>query len=314
MNLHTPVSSWSGDYTPAPESAAISPLQTVFDFPSSSHGSLETATWLKIKKQNFAFKAAAVPGMVTTSIIGDPFKRETPGSLRSASFASFRTETVLGDDDRMLANPQEDPFRKICALRIKARTGAVFVGTAWFISSRVLATAGHCVYLHDEGGWPEQITVMPFLDGDESKVTKYISTKFHSSEGWVNERNSDHDYGVIVLDEDAGNQTGWFSFASFPDDHLTTSIVNICGYPLDRDRATRQYIHGRKLVRTSGRRIYYDIDTFGGQSGCPAYLKLADGKVYVIGLHTYGGATSNYGTRINAEVFDNFKNWKNNPL
>ncbi|MBO9658397.1 MAG: trypsin-like serine protease [Chitinophagaceae bacterium] len=303
MNPHKTVT--SSDDTPVIERPEkISSLQTVLDIPSSSLFSPELSSWLQQKKTKVS---------LANIITGDNIVPDA-SSIKSASFASYRTETVIGGDDRVLANPRENPFNKICALRIRTKNGLMYVGTGWFISSNVLATAGHCVYLHDGGGWADQISVIPFLNGDESGVRSYTARKFHSSEGWVNDRNSDHDYGVIVLDEPVGDVSGWFSFASFPDSDLNTSVVNICGYPLDRDNATRQYIHGRKLVRASERRIYYDIDTFGGQSGCPAYLKLSNGKIYAIGIHTYGGATANYGSRINAEVFYNLQKWKHDPF
>jgi V8-like Glu-specific endopeptidase len=54
-----------------------------------------------------------------------------------------------------------NPWRQICALRIHAPTGTSYVGTAWFIGPGILATAGHCVFLRNEGGWATSIDVIP---------------------------------------------------------------------------------------------------------------------------------------------------------
>ena len=221
-------------------------------------------------------------------------------------------EVVIGDDDReQVLHVQDSPWRKIAALRIHAANGQLYVGTGWFIGPRVLATAGHCVYMHEAGGWPRQIEVIPALDGDNRPYGEYMATKFESNNGWINDRNSDYDYGVIILEKAAHPEIGWFSFASAPDNYLNTNIANISGYPADRDRATRQYYHARKITRSSSRRIYYDIDTYGGDSGAAVWMNLGENNRVAVGIHTNGSSTSNFGTRITEEVFKNLQNWKN---
>ena len=55
--------------------------------------------------------------------------------------------------------------------------------------------------------------------------------------------------------------------------------------------------------------MYYDIDTFGGQSGSAVY-RIVDGKRYAFAIHAYGGATTNSGTRIVTPVYNNMVAWK----
>ena len=49
--------------------------------------------------------------------------------------------------------------------------------------------------------------------------------------------------------------------------------------------------------------LVYNIDTVGGQSGCPVYIKKG-GQRYVVGIHNYGAATGNSATRITAPVYE----------
>jgi glutamyl endopeptidase len=220
-------------------------------------------------------------------------------------------EVVIGDDDReKVSDVLDTPWRKIAALKIKAANGRTYVGTAWFISPRVLATAGHCVYMHEAGGWPQQIEVIPALNGDIRPYGQAISTKFESNNGWINDRNSDYDYGVIILDKALSEEIGWFAFAAAEDNYLNSNIANISGYPADLDKATKQYYHARKITRSSSRRIYYDIDTYGGDSGAPVWMNFGENKRVAIGIHTNGGSTSNFGTRITDEIYKNLQNWK----
>jgi len=237
------------------------------------------------------------------------------GTLVDAAAGSFGNEKILevviADDDReVVTDVLVTPWKKIAALRIKAQNGRTYAGTGWFISPTVLAIAGHCVFMHDEGGWPVNIEVIPTMDGNNRYFGSATSTKFESNEGWVNDRNSDYDYGVIFLDKPLSEQIGYFSFAAAPDEYLNANIANISGYPVDRDRGTKQYYHARNIFRSSSRRIYYDIDTYGGQSGSPVWMNLGENERVVIGIHTTGNSTSNFGTRITEEVFKNLENWK----
>jgi V8-like Glu-specific endopeptidase len=62
-------------------------------------------------------------------------------------------------------------------------------------------------------------------------------------------------------------------------------------------------------MEVSDTTITYDIDTIGGNSGCPCYL-VQDGNAIVVCVHTTGGIISNSGTRIRSDVYENLKKWK----
>jgi len=51
----------------------------------------------------------------------------------------------------------------------------------------------------------------------------------------------------------------------------------------------------------SARKVFYDTDTMGGQSGSAVY-RIINGGRFAVAVHAYGGATANSGTRINADV------------
>ena len=63
------------------------------------------------------------------------------------------------------------------------------------------------------------------------------------------------------------------------------------------------------MTSVGARKVYYDVDTVGGQSGSAVY-RIADGARYAVAIHAYGGATSNSGTRITSEVYNNLVAWK----
>jgi glutamyl endopeptidase len=232
-----------------------------------------------------------------------------------ASFGdTMLLEAVIGNDDRVrvaAGDLEKNPFRQICALRIKAKTGSMFVGTAWLIGPRALATAGHCVFLQQEGGWAESIEVIPAKFGNKEPLGRFRAKRFRAVDGWVKQQNRDFDYGVILLDDDRpGDSLGWFAVDAESETELKASQANISGYPADKDNANFQYFHARPVMSVSPTRLMYDIDTFGGQSGSPVWEDSASGLV-AIGIHTNGGVSSNSGTRINDAVVENLAVWRN---
>ena len=240
----------------------------------------------------------------------------TPNPPVDAAAASFgetaMLEAVIGNDDRVRVVDnllRTNPWRQICALRIRSKTGKQYVGTGWFIAPHVVATAGHCVFLQNEGGWPDSIDVLPAKAGS-SQPFRTTSKRFRAVDGWVKDQSRDFDYGAIVLDNtEIGKRLGNFAVRSVDDVGLRGNDAKISGYPADRDRAEFQYFHERPLQSTTSTRLNYDIDTFGGQSGSPIWIDVGQDGVVAVGVHTTGGLTSNSGTRINADVLTNLVSW-----
>jgi V8-like Glu-specific endopeptidase len=102
------------------------------------------------------------------------------------------------------------------------------------------------------------------------------------------------------------------------DADLKNALLNISGYPSDRGNGTEQYFHANRVLRTSARRIYYDIDTYAGQSGSPVWHQSAPNAPPVaVAVHAYGiggtaanlGITANSGPRLIPEVVETIKQW-----
>ena len=220
-------------------------------------------------------------------------------------------EIVLGRDDRVrIHGTTSYPWRAICSLRIRTRTGKTYIGTGWFINARTVMTAGHCVFMHNEGGWASSITVMPGRNGSSTPYGASVATTFRSVTGWTNGRKSDYDYGCIILPQNdrLGARTGSFGFAYMGDSSLRAKYVNLSGYPGDKPSGTQWYNH-RRVKAVSSRRFSYEIDTAGGQSGSPVWY-IRNNRRYAVGIHTYGARSGNSATRITKPVFNLMRSWK----
>lgn len=219
-------------------------------------------------------------------------------------------ETIIGTDDRLRIRPTTRvPWRRICALRIQMRSGAIYRGTGFFIGPRALATAGHCVYMHNQGGWARQIQVIPGCDGSQHPFGEVIATTFRSTKGWIENKKPESDYACILLPENAfpGQNIGYFGFGVFQAAELLALPAIVAGYPGDKPFAELWGMLS-KIKAVTPLQLVYDMDTMGGQSGCPVFVKKG-GKRYVVGIHNYGAATGNSATRVTREVYKNLQQW-----
>lgn len=235
---------------------------------------------------------------------------ETEVEAAIAEEAAQMMEVIIGTDDRVrIRNTTRIPWRRLCALRITMRNGKVYRGTGFFIGPRAVATAGHCVYLKDQGGWAQKIEVIPAADGTSKPYGSVTATSFRSVKGWVSSHKPEYDYSCVVLPSGAfsGRVIGSFGFAALPDSQLLAKPSVLAGYPGDKPFA-ELWGMSRRIKSVSSRKLVYDIDTVGGQSGSPVYMRTGSNR-YVVGIHNYGASSGNSATRVNAAVFNNLKRW-----
>ncbi len=219
---------------------------------------------------------------------------------------------VIGSDDReQVTQTEQYPWRAIASLRITARDGSLWIGTGWFISPRTLVTAGHCVFITgtnpNRTGWVSSIDVMPGRNGFLKPLGTLTSKTFWSVRGWTEKGDQNQDYGAIILDQPFGVHTGWFGYGVFDDSKLVGVQAHVAGYPGDKPSGTLWH-HTLPIASVGPPKVFYAIDTAGGQSGAAVYL-LENNLPVAVAVHAYGGAVSNSGTRINSAVYQNLRQW-----
>jgi V8-like Glu-specific endopeptidase len=256
---------------------------------------------------------------LSTEEVSGLFQPPQRTDLRDIAEASFgapppREETVHGPDDRIqITDTRSYPWRAHASLLITAADNSQWIGTGWFIGPHTLMTAGHVVFIKNSGvagrdGWVRNIQVMPGRNSSTLPYGSVTSTSFRSVNGWTNSGDPNYDYGAIIIPTDLGNTVGWFGFGVYSDSDLLTVTGNISGYPGDKPGGTQWY-DARRIASVDTRKVYYDIDTAGGQSGSAVY-RIVNGNRYAIGIHAYGGAVTNSGTRIVTPVYNNMLAWK----
>lgn len=227
-----------------------------------------------------------------------------------ASEAAAALEVIIGRDDRVrIRSTTNTPWRRYCALRITFPSGRTFRGSGSLIGSRAVLTAGHCVFMRAEGGWARSVEVIPAMDGATRPFGSARSSNLRSVVGWTRDQNPEYDYGCIILPQGAfgGRNLGRFGFAALNSTVLLAKPVVLAGYPGDKPFA-ELWGMSRRIKRVTPRTLVYDIDTVGGQSGAPVYLK-RNGKRLIVGIHNYGASTGNSATRVIPSVYQRLLAW-----
>lgn len=228
-------------------------------------------------------------------------------------------ETIIGEDQRQrVPDASLDPWRRICQLDLAGPLG-IYKGTGWLAGPATVITAGHCVhYAPFFGGWADRITVCAGRTGEARPFGKLESEHFSTLTVWVEGQDADHDMAAIHLSEPLGLRTGAFPMLAMEDADLVGRLVNISGYPTDKELAKVQYHHANRIMAVTARRLFYDIDTVSGQSGAPVWVQEDAGAAPVcVGIHAYGvpgtpidlHITANSAPRFDAEVLAILHGW-----
>lgn len=233
---------------------------------------------------------------------------------------------ILPPDERVqiVQNTKISPYIKTAMMKITyddvpiANSSSVkdreFYGTAFLVGPNLVLTAGHCIYgdVTEAGQYADEIDNPEFPDkiefyfgiSNESEMSE--SYPYYAEAEAVNieysyyiEPNFDHDWALIELDRNIGNEIGWNALVS--NWYSETATVLTYGYPIDKDDATMWAVQGTFSGMTEWQYHTDNIDTFDGQSGSP-YQVSVHGVPVICGIHTFGYATVtppyNGGTRI----------------
>lgn len=246
------------------------------------------------------------------------FVKEPPAALKNAvlsepGFEGLDTEpsiipaSVIGKDDRKpVSNYKAKPYSCICLLKVKWPNGRTTYGTGWLFKADGVATAGHCVYNKERGGWADTITVYPGRNGDNLPYSSATAVNMGVATPYTDNRDANYDYGLLKLSSSIGNQCGWLGYTY--NGGKKGGSIRLIGYPGDlpseNGTGKYQYESTGTIQSLTENRLFYDADSFDRQSGSP----LIYGST-VIGVHTQGTSTQNKGKRIHYDMYEWMKEW-----
>jgi V8-like Glu-specific endopeptidase len=216
-------------------------------------------------------------------------------------------------DDRVkITSTSTYPWSTICKLYITADDNTQWIGSGAMLDAYHVLTCGHCVYIHDHGGWASQITVIPGMRGAYRPFGQALATNYRTYTQWTQFEMAEHDWAVITLDRTIGNYTGWMgTMTTDTSDPVYTGVLHTAGYPSDLDNGEYMYYDSDVGDRVDNFNHWYWMDTAGGQSGGPVWVEL-NGSYYILTVNAYEyqfGVDANFGTRLNQDKFDQLITW-----
>lgn len=206
-------------------------------------------------------------------------------------------------------------------------------GSATFISKSCILTAAHCLYSNINHKMEEPKSIAFYLGMNQNfrfdltqgihLVTNYakrvegLEIYVHSE--YLEEEDENYDFGIVKLGEDTGKEIGWASLRAPEHNELESMHVSITGYPASKSPfnmafsipSYNMYTMSGPIKKISKHKIYYNVDTSGGQSGSGVWRINQEGKVECVGVHTTGGTKieGNGAVRINQENYAIILEW-----
>lgn len=271
--------------------------------------------------------------------IGTNPQLEMPDHASSAETALKRLIMKDGHpiDGRCPVNhPEKDSLYRVHAQLMIHFNDEEYGGSGTLVGPHHLITAAHNLYDRKTKSWASKIKVRFSLDGNYLPFDQQHVVRAYTYKQWVNpsERDSQSfDLALFILDHSIGDEIGWHGLCALHQDSLPLKgEVSIAAYPAEvvdtafPDHETKRGGEFKKMWRMMNKnhdhtvipmeisptRVYYQIDTSGGQSGSGiVWLKEKD-QAYVMAVHAYGEGEQdrgNYGTRLTAEKLIDLQKW-----
>lgn len=194
-------------------------------------------------------------------------------------------------------------------------------GTGTLITKSHFLTAAHCLLYVNESKqtfYPSQITFYADFDSRRKLAIRADSETFYMHPAYL-EKDTNYDFALVDLGKDIGSYTGWASVETVEDTDFDQKIVNVTGYPAQKTvldillgrHTERMYTMSGPVVSTEKHKIYYNLDTSGGQSGAGVWYMNEEDLVNVVGIHIMGRSKvmGNAGVRLSLENITLINDW-----
>ncbi len=222
------------------------------------------------------------------------------------------------DSRQPVSDSRQPPACLVCQVTVQDSGGRLSVGTAWLAGPQTLITAGHVLAKPSKSWQAAQVWLVPGRAGPGSDAASCpfgfaVAASWQVHPRWAMAESDDHDIAAIWLDRPLFQHLGWFGmFAPQPQALLQNSFI-CAGYPLrSRMAFGLQWLDKGVAHRVDPGRVAYRIDTDEGQSGAPLYAQDAQGRPWVVGVHTDGDLASheNRGVLITADILAQLRQWQ----
>lgn len=213
-----------------------------------------------------------------------------------------RDENVIGTDSRKKVLASDNNLYGCVTRLISHFPQADTLGSGIFIAPTWVLTAGHNVFSPKYGGYCDDLEIWNEVVGSHDSVVLDIKVAFIPKLFILN-GSKDYDLALIKVVAETPINQPFCSLASIEISELAEGkkTCEIVGFPADKGGDSLWSGKGEINKATALRRIFYNVDTEGGQSGAPIF-NLEEISPKIIGIHVQGGFTRNTGVLLDMEV------------
>ena len=235
----------------------------------------------------------SIPLLISTTVILN--NKEVDASTSDSN--NFQMRSIIGDDTRgRLTNTTLVPYNSTVFVEAHGRVGSGVV-----IGKNTVLTAAHVVKHIINNPNKGTNFVIPGRNGSDCPYGKFEIKSVHIPQSYLDNPTADQDIAVLTIQPKNNRAIGEYIIPRTI--KLTNSVIiganlQMLGYPADKPWGTMWMCYGSILKETNNL-IYYDMDTFKGQSGAPVYNYANE----LVAVHTTGNENGNFGTKINSEHY-----------
>ena len=241
----------------------------------------------------------------------------TSGTRKGSYTLSPVSAVPSGSPRTLFNNPDtrklESGFYGVIKIR---RRNESYGFTGFVVDDHTILTCAHGLYSGGTNGLDLTYYDFSFYN-EEDHIDTFMQLtpiEYHIPAGYINNVNSSirekYDYALITVQDNLSQFVNFY--LGVPESNILSKNYDayITGIPSNANGEVsgRKATSFDKLLLMDNYNFQYDIDTSGGQSGSPIYIKNSNNTNTVIGIHTYGTdcgfnhTTHNHGTRITTDI------------
>ncbi|PGC46198.1 glutamyl endopeptidase [Bacillus toyonensis] len=235
---------------------------------------------------------------VNTGIIGNgkeitpgaPFKLKPLNKFGLPKEKDKPNEVVFGTDTRnKVSDTSTQPYRSISYISTSFSDGD-YMCTGTVIGKDTVLTNAHCVYDTDTKQYLKTGYIIPALNDSHYSYGYYNIESYSVPSGYINSGgSSEYDFAVMKVSTNGGSHIGDVvgSLGIKQVSNIKDTGIKVYGYPGDKAQNTgsvSQWGASGSILQENSSLAFYEIDTYGGQSGSA----MLNSSNQIIGVHNGG--------------------------
>jgi V8-like Glu-specific endopeptidase len=236
--------------------------------------------------------------------------RITGTAARGKVTLRSKARAPAGVDNRVrITNTTTWPYSVHGHVIITFPDGKQYIGSGTVVNKHHVLTAGHVVFSKSNGGWATSVQFNAAQNDATLPYGSAFASRLFSFKGWTDSQLRDYDTGMLILNRDLGNQTGWMGLITTSDANLSNHQITVAGYPGDKG-GQQLWAATAPIVSVADHQIGYNAYTKGGDSGAGVYgVWTGFNLEHVCADHVAGpNGIPNTGSRLARDKFDRIVN------